>query len=497
MVSTLTAKALGQRIRQLRTRKGLTQQDLAGNDYSKSYISAIEQGKTRPSLEALQRMAARLEVPAGLLLDPEAPGFAPFDPEAMPRRVRRRRGTQGAYNGRDLDMGQIEFQLLEAELLIATGRPAGALDILHPLVPRPENGTAPTHLLEPAQQQKVYHLAAEASLRLEKPADSLGYLEQGIQLATQLSNRDAAERMRNLMGLAYYQMDQPLSALELHRACLEAVQTGVVRDPNFKMQVYSNMANDYLALHDSDRAASTYTSAAELFEDLDTFEQQAKVYWDLALAYRGNSNYIPARLYAARALSIQEALNNILLVAQMETNYGTALLRSGDLDAAEAYLNSSLELCRNLNMDCDMVLAINSLARASLERGDLKTAAQRAEQAMERARQALKDTEAGDEVGTNGAGAKRRLYLESLANARRVLAKALAIAGEVATAQNEPKKADKWFSEAIEIIEAADGNASSSEIYQRYAQVLAGRGQHEKASKYFERAYETLTRRNA
>src|SRR5436190_13259133 len=95
MVTTLSARVLGQRIRQLRIRKGMTQQDLAGEDYSKSYISAIEQGKTRPSLEALQRMASRLEVPAGLLLDPFAPGFVPAEPEAMPRRVRRRRG-QGA-----------------------------------------------------------------------------------------------------------------------------------------------------------------------------------------------------------------------------------------------------------------------------------------------------------------------------------------------------------------------------------------------------------------
>jgi len=34
-----------------------------------------------------------------------------------------------------------------------------------------------------------------------------------------------------------------------------------------------------------------------------------------------------------------------------------------------------------------------------------------------------------------------------------------------------------------------------SDIYQRYAQVLATRGQHEKASKYFERAYNAVTNR--
>src|SRR6478672_4009711 len=111
MVTTLSARVLGQRIRQVRTRRGLTQQDLAGDDYSKSYISAIEQGKTRPSLEALQRMASRLEVPASLLLDPGAPGFAPIDPEVMPRRVRRRRGARGSADGQAIDVEEVDLQL--------------------------------------------------------------------------------------------------------------------------------------------------------------------------------------------------------------------------------------------------------------------------------------------------------------------------------------------------------------------------------------------------
>src|SRR5215210_7680510 len=94
-MASISARILGQRIRQLRTRREFTQQDLAGTDYSKSYISAIEQGKTRPSLEALQRIAARLDVPAGTLLDPDAPGFIPEDLETIHRRVRRRRGGKG------------------------------------------------------------------------------------------------------------------------------------------------------------------------------------------------------------------------------------------------------------------------------------------------------------------------------------------------------------------------------------------------------------------
>src|SRR5207302_7393818 len=118
-VTSISARVLGQRIRQLRTRRGMTQQDLAGEDYSKSYISAIEQGKTRPSLNALQRMSARLDVPASTLLDPDAHGFAPFDAEQMHRRVRRRRGARGRLGA--IEPSQIDFQLAQAEMEIYTG----------------------------------------------------------------------------------------------------------------------------------------------------------------------------------------------------------------------------------------------------------------------------------------------------------------------------------------------------------------------------------------
>lgn len=487
MSSTITPKALGQRVRQLRTRKGLTQQDLAGEDYSKSYISAIEQGKTRPSLEALQRMASKLEVPAGLLLDPDAPGFAPFDPEAMPRRVRRRKGMLAGMNGRNGDRPHPDLQLMEAELLIATGHAEQALTILPSLLPPTEESESPRPG-DPSVIQKTYHLLAEANLQLERPSEVFGYLEAGMELATRLGDRDSLERMRNLLGLAHYQAGQPLSALEEHRTCLEAVEAGAVRDPNFKLLVSNNMANDYAALHDSERAAGAYKDAADLLAKLGSFDSQAEAYWELAAAQQELGNYTPARRYASRALNVYEAQNNVLLVAQMESRYGLMLLKMGKAEEAEQYLTHSLELCEGLKMDCDTVLALNNLLRVSLERGDLQTAGERSEKAVELGRAALGAAEAAG--SRNG----RKAFAQSVAKARRALAGALTLAGEVATAKDDHKTADKLFSEAIQIIEVAPPDGSSGEIYQRYAQVLAGRGQHEKASKYFERAYQALAK---
>ena len=62
------ATLLGARIRELRLRVGLTQTEL-GSPRTRSFISAVEHGRTLPSLRALFQMAERLGVPVAVLLD--------------------------------------------------------------------------------------------------------------------------------------------------------------------------------------------------------------------------------------------------------------------------------------------------------------------------------------------------------------------------------------------------------------------------------------------
>src|SRR5215203_510293 len=58
---------LGERVRQLRVAAGLTQTDLAGERFSKEYVSQIERGKTRPTQETIEWLAQRLGVDPGFL----------------------------------------------------------------------------------------------------------------------------------------------------------------------------------------------------------------------------------------------------------------------------------------------------------------------------------------------------------------------------------------------------------------------------------------------
>jgi transcriptional regulator with XRE-family HTH domain len=58
---------LGERLRQLRVAAGMTQTDLAGDRFSKEYVSQIERGKTRPNVETTAWLAERLGVDPALL----------------------------------------------------------------------------------------------------------------------------------------------------------------------------------------------------------------------------------------------------------------------------------------------------------------------------------------------------------------------------------------------------------------------------------------------
>ena len=61
------ARALGAEVRRQRRQRGLTQAEL-GAPLTRSYVSAVELGRTVPSVPALAHMAARLGTDPGHLL---------------------------------------------------------------------------------------------------------------------------------------------------------------------------------------------------------------------------------------------------------------------------------------------------------------------------------------------------------------------------------------------------------------------------------------------
>src|SRR5881275_455247 len=121
-VGKAVAARVGTNIREVRTRLGMTQAQLAAPEFSISYISAIERGKIRPSLKALSILARRLDVPLTFLLEGSPAGAA----EA------RTVGYSPADAGPDQ---KIDVDLLQASVLIQQGAYEEAEELLAPIQP--------------------------------------------------------------------------------------------------------------------------------------------------------------------------------------------------------------------------------------------------------------------------------------------------------------------------------------------------------------------------
>jgi tetratricopeptide (TPR) repeat protein len=243
---------------------------------------------------------------------------------------------------------------------------------------------------------------------------------------------------------------------------------------------------------------ATYKDALTLIESVNDLERQANIFVDLSTTYANHDDYWSANRFATKATGVYQVLSHMQQLVRMQTRYAELLIDAGQLEEAERCLMSGLQLAEDLGSNLDRAMALANLARVSLQRGNDKEAQERSEQAVQISRQVVQTIEAADrgQEGGDGAAAHYR-YGYGRAQAMQVLAKSLAIAGEVAAKQGEDRRADKLFEEAIKILsnQPAEVSEISSEIYESYARLLAGRGQHERAATYFEQAYRAITRR--
>src|SRR3954465_10200689 len=73
------ARSIGARIRIARLAAHLTQQELAGDRYTKAYVSALELGHAKPSMAALDYLAPRLGTTPDRLLADDAGRWTRLD----------------------------------------------------------------------------------------------------------------------------------------------------------------------------------------------------------------------------------------------------------------------------------------------------------------------------------------------------------------------------------------------------------------------------------
>lgn len=224
---------LGRQIREARRERRLTREMLAGTEFSTDYVDALERGAVCPSPKALELFAGRLGVP---LLHFTPAGLAP-EP------------------GVELDMAALQedlrYQFNYAKMMIRGNGAQGAFALINEI----ERGMLPFHDRLPASLLYLPpFLRARAYIELMRPELVQAELAQALDLAG--TDAEAAARVHNLMGTTLHHQEQPQAALPHYLLCLRAIADGAIKDLNFRVSVYRNLANAYLAVGDPNRAIS-------------------------------------------------------------------------------------------------------------------------------------------------------------------------------------------------------------------------------------------------
>ncbi len=441
-VGKAVAARVGTNIREVRTKLGMTQAQLAAPEFSISYISAIERGKIRPSLKALSILARRLDVPLTFLLEGSPAGAA----EA------RAVGYSPADSGPDQ---RIDVDLLQANVLVQQGSHALADQLLEPI--QPERITID-------QVYRLYLLRGQVHLSASEFQEAVVDLRQAVSQGEALNDSEYIERARNLLGRAYYMLYNYTLAVENHQRCNVAIESGQITDPVFSLDVFSNLANDYFRLGDLERAITFYHRALETLDSMNRDSKSfAQKYMDISQHYKSVGKLTMAREYAMQSLAVYEMRDEQRLVGMTHLRLGKALERQSDLDGAESEYRQAIAIERDLNDEVSASICHTSLAELLLKR-------EQTVEAEQEAQEALKFAQSSGDAQTQG--------------------QALIALAQIRHKAEDFAAADRYFTQALELLDASNSHELAASAYFRFANMLEERGEVQRSLTAIKKAYE-------
>jgi tetratricopeptide (TPR) repeat protein len=436
------ATRVGGNIRKIRTGNGMTQVQLAAPEFSISYISAIERGKIRPSLRTLTILARRLDVPLTILL------------EGSPAQAVETRTIGYALVDAGPDQ-TIDVTLLQANILIRQGEMKQAGELLASIAPK---------RITTGQSYQLFLLRGQIHLADGDYQEAVDDLRKAMTHGEELHDVDLIERVRDLLGKAYFNLSKYELAQENHSHCLNAITNHRITDPLFALEVLNDIASDYSRLNDIEQAISYYHRAIDALDtisrDSRSFAQQ---YMDISQQYKAAGKFTMARDYAMRSLALYQMREEHKLIGITHQRLGKALEWQSLFDEAEAEYRRAIAIELELQDAVAISTCQTSLAELLFKRGRADEAEQEAKSALTYAR------ESGDAQAQGQA-------LFTLAQLRHQL--------------NDFVAADDLFAQALAMLDSSHAHDIAASAYSHFANLLEERGEIQLSLKALKQAYE-------
>lgn len=432
-------RSVGAKLKEARLAKKYTQSQLAGNDFSVSYISAIERGQIHPSLRALEIFAMRLGLSSKDLLIPQAPG-----------------GSGTSVTGRGVSSAEeIDWRVLTTRVMIEQDNYQAAILQLQEIL---------SFKLTTEQEILARYLLALAFSKCGLWQESENALSAALRLAKGKHNHIYA-RLLLLQGMTHASLQdhgQGLAFYQNHRELLDSSQN---QDVLYRSEVNGQLGLHYLRQERASEAQDMLLQALEATDTL-TDAERIETYMQNSQQLVESGDYTEATLYLYKCLHLLGSVENEQRRRELFHALGRAMLASKQ-DETRAYLEQALEQPETLQDTQSKASAHVHLAMWLLEHGETAEARKHAQQA--------------------------RALLTSATDSM-IAADAQLVSGKIEYAQKHYKAGDAYFETSLVMLERLNNREDLSDNAAQYAQLLEQHGDIHRAVAYWKKAFDSRKR---
>jgi tetratricopeptide (TPR) repeat protein len=341
---------LGDRVRQLRVSKGLTQTELAGERFSKEYVSQIERGKTRPTAETIEWLAARLGVDRGFL-------------------------ERGVSSG---ERDRVESVVARAEAILESHDYAETVTALA--------GVADSLRAAGVPDLEFRALKAEAWARMYEGQvrEAVALLERArvVAEAPEFTEVDRADVLFRL-GACRHKLSSTQTAVALLTQALELADRSGLPCDRLRSLIFEWRSRCYQVQRDFEAAREDVERALELAEALDDKYALAQAHFQASLIADRDGRWVLARSHAERAKALYEEIAHRANVGKLLNNLGAFNFLLGKPEEAIAQLKDAFRVALEVGSETDAAYAVSSLAQVHLRTGEMELAEEQARHALE------------------------------------------------------------------------------------------------------------------
>jgi tetratricopeptide (TPR) repeat protein len=423
---------LGQRIRNARRALGLTQEALGRPDFTKGFISLLENDRAKPSVVSLERLAARLGRPVSHFLE----GDEPLSSATQLSQLRSR--------------GRVE---------LARGSFAAALSTFE------EMRRVASSLRDDTAGLQALLGAGEALLGLDRVDEAHAKLHETYDGAQQRRAPIVACRAAYCLATIEARAGRYGQAVALARSALDAAGGLGAGEFALRGEIQLLLGTALSQLGRLADAADAYRAARTMFEEAAEPDRAGKALYELGAMLSSEGNHAGALLQFERARSVLEQHEISRHLSRVSDEAGTLSMRMGESSDAVAHFTASLALKERLRDVPGQCRILTELAKCLHAAGDSERAHELAEQAAARSRDAALPEEE---------------------------ARAQALIGTLAAAAGDLREAQRALVSAARYCEDAGMTLELVPIYKELARIAGLAGRYKDASGYHERVFRLL-----